>query len=60
MDTAPITDPELNTLRQRAVSRGPASYQTIVPVLIDEILRLRRVVRRLAIAQATQDDGSAS
>jgi hypothetical protein len=57
---APPTDAALEALSKRAVSAGYTSYPSTIPVLIDEILRLRQVVRRLAIEQAPRDDGSAS
>lgn len=60
MSTTPPTDAALEALSKRAVSAGYSSYPHIMPILIDEILRLRQVVRRLALEAATRDDGSAS
>jgi hypothetical protein len=60
MDNTPLTDAALEALSIRAAVNGPHSYQTIVPILIAELLRLRQEVRRLAIEQATYEDGSAS
>jgi hypothetical protein len=55
MDNAPLTDDALEAMRLRVMHSSVLSYSHIVPVLIEEILRLRQVVRGLAIERATHD-----
>jgi hypothetical protein len=54
MDTV-ISDADLEALRLRAMTHGVPTYPYVVPALVAEIQRLRRVVRALAIEQATRD-----
>jgi hypothetical protein len=46
---------ELEALRLRAMTHGVPTYPYVVPVLVAEIQRLRRVVRELTMQQATRD-----
>jgi hypothetical protein len=50
-----LTDEELEGLKLRALTGGTVSYPHVVPLLIEEILRLRHVLRGVAITQATHD-----
>ena len=50
-----LTDNELDALRLRALTIGVTTYPVVVPALIEEIQRLRQVVRDLAIDRATHE-----